>query len=57
MAGGDHGRQVKHRPAVTMLAVGRQLVLVSMQASEGAEVDHGVRVALTLAQGVSLFTD
>ena len=40
-----------------MRTAGRQLVLVSMQASEGAEVDHGARVALTLAQAVSLVTD
>jgi hypothetical protein len=32
-------------------------MLMAVKAGEGGEVDHGVRVALTLAQGVSLFTD
>jgi hypothetical protein len=34
-----------------------QLVIVLVQARDAAEVDHGVRVGLTLAQGVSLVAD
>jgi len=40
-------------PAVTLLAVGRQLMLVTVQAGEGAEVDHGVRVLRWEAHGTS----
>ena len=38
-------------------SAGGEAVAVLIQAGEGAEVDHGARVALTLAQGVSLVTD
>jgi hypothetical protein len=57
LAGGNHGRQIELRPAVASLAIGRELMVVPVQAGEGAEVDHGARAALTLAQGVSLVTD
>ena len=44
VAGGDHRGQVEHRPAITGLAVGRKLMLVTVEAGEGAEFNHGVSV-------------
>ena len=45
MAGFDHRGQVEHRPAVAARAVGREPVLMAVQAGEGAEVDHGASVS------------
>ena len=36
----NHRRQVQLRPAVASLTVGPQLMLVRVQAAEGAEIDH-----------------
>lgn len=36
----DHLYEIEHRPAVAILAVGRQLVVVLQEAGEGTEVDH-----------------
>lgn len=52
--GVNHRGQVNHRPAVAMLAVGRQLVLVTVRAGEGVEVDHGVSLLSPLAHRTSL---
>ena len=57
MAGGDHRGQAEPRPAIAGRAVGVQLVVVLVQAGEGAEVDHGARVDPRQAPGLSLGTD
>ena len=44
LTGIDHRGQVEYRPAVATQAVGRKLVLVAVEAGEGAEVDHGPMV-------------
>ena len=44
-AGKDHRGQVEYRTAVAAGSVTRELVLVTVDSSEGAEVDHGLRVA------------
>ncbi len=49
----NHRSQVERRPAVTARAVTRELVLVTVQAGEGAEVNHAAIVALKQAQEVS----
>jgi hypothetical protein len=41
----------QHAPAITARAVRRELVAVFVQAGEGAEVDHSVRVAPTPDSG------
>jgi hypothetical protein len=41
VASGNHRGHVQLRPAVATLAVGRQLMLVAVEAGVGAEVNHG----------------
>ena len=56
MAGGDHRGQVEPRPAVAARAVGREFVVVVVQAGDRAEVKHAANVALTLARRMSRIT-
>ena len=53
MPGINHCAQVEQRPAVTPLAVARELVLVTVQARDAAEVNHAASVTPKEAHGVS----
>ena len=46
-------RQVEKRPAVAARAIARELVLVTVQSHDAAEVDHTGSVTPQEAQGVS----
>jgi hypothetical protein len=52
--GQSHRHQRQHTPAVAPQAADVQLVLVFVQASEGAEVDHPATVALEARVGTFL---
>lgn len=44
MPGCDHHLKIEHRPAVADLAVGRESMLVTVEAAEGPEVDHALNM-------------
>jgi len=54
VTGGNQLGQRQYFPSITVRAVGRELVVVGVQAREGAEVDHGARIRTRQAQAVSL---
>jgi hypothetical protein len=54
LSSADDALEVEHPPAVAAAAVRVQLVVVFMEAGDGAEVDHGPSVPPKLAHQVSL---